>query len=364
MIQTSKKIVVGLSGGIDSSVALLLLKKQGWLPVGVSLKYAVWQDPSNKLRENICFNSESFEIAQKVCRQLNVPYYFFDVSQEFKKEVIDYFIAELKRNRTPNPCLICNRFLKLKKLFVWAKKEGINYVATGHYARIKKDDKTKKYQLLAAKDKQKDQTYSLAFLTQKWLNRIVFPLGDRLKSEVYQLALKEGFDFFLKRKESQDFCFVAGGNSLNCFLTQVVGQKEGPIKNPQDQILGHHQGLHFYTLGQRKGIKLAGGPYFVVEKRARDNALIVSKNKKNLFSSEAILSPLHFISGHPPQIGRSLRVKIRSRHPAIKATLSLINQDKAKVIFQEPQRAVTPGQWAVFYRGSVCLGGGKIVGGG
>ena len=362
-----KQIVVGMSGGVDSSMALVLLKKQGWQPIGVSLKYAVWQDEKNLLRENICCSTQSFKIARDVCQKLKVPYYISDVSTEFKKQVIDYFIKELKNKRTPNPCIICNRYLKFEKLFAWAKEHNIQYVATGHYARLRKNPQTQKYELLRAKDKEKDQTYSLSFLPQKWLKNIVFPLGDYLKPEIYKIAKKYNFDVFLKQKESQDFCFVAG-KSMKCFLEKEIGTKTGLIKDKKGNILGKHQGLHFYTIGQRKGINLPSGPYFVAEMDKKDNILIVTKDNNKLCQKQVFVSPCHFTSGTSPQRKIQVQAKIRYRQELSRAVLFPVSKTKIKLVFDKPQRAVTPGQFAVFYlpvrqagQKDVCLGGGRII---
>lgn len=371
MSSDQKPIVVGMSGGVDSSLALVLLKEQDWQPIGVSLKYAVWQDKKNLLRENICCTAESFRIAKTVCKKLGVPYYIFDVAKEFKKEVIDYFLAELKNAKTPNPCIICNRYLKFKKLFEWAKKHKIKYVATGHYARISKNPQTRKYELSKARDQKKDQTYSLCLLPQKWLAHLVFPLGNHTKAEIYQMAKEKGFGIFLKRKQSQDFCFVSG-KSLHCFLKKELGEKPGLIKDSAGNILGKHPGLHFYTIGQRKGINLAGGPYFVVSLDIQNNVLLVSKKKEDLDQKTALLSPCHFIAGTPPRRKILVQAKVRSRHPEAPAKLEFVSKDKLKLVFTKPQKAITPGQFAVFYlpaKGerakagpqNICLGGGNIV---
>lgn len=360
MNHQGEKIVVGMSGGVDSSMALVLLKEQGWQPVGLSLKYAVWRDLRNLFRENVCCSSESFRIARKICQQLKVPHYTLDVSKDFKKEVIDYFIEELKHNRTPNPCIVCNRRLKFKKLFEWGRAQKIPYVATGHYARIGKNVSTSKYELVRAKDKWKDQTYSLCLLPQEWLGHTVFPLGGLTKKEVYQMAQGLGFEVFLKRKESQDFCFVSG-NCLNCFLEEKIGRKPGPIKDIRGRVLGEHSGLHFYTLGQRKGIELPHGPYYVQASEESQNALIVTKDKKDLLSFQAILAPIHFISGQSPKEEIRVAAKIRYHQAPAEAVLTPLATNKARLTFAEPQRAVTPGQFAVFYQNEVCLGGGRII---
>ena len=356
----NKQIVVGLSGGIDSSMALVLLKKQGWNPVGVSLKYNFWQDKKNILKENVCCSLKSFKIAQDVCQKLEVPYYISDVSEEFQKQVIDYFVKELKNKRTPNPCVVCNRCLKFKQLFKWAKEHNIQHVATGHYARIRKNSVTQKYELLRAKDLEKDQTYYLSFLPQKWLKNIVFPLGDYQKPEIYNIAKKQKFDVFLKQKESQDFCFVAG-KSMKYFLEIEIGKKQGLIKDEKGNILGKHQGLHFYTIGQRKGINLPNGPYFVLKIDKKKNILIVTKDEDKLCQKKVIVAHCHFTSGTPFQKKIQVQAKIRYYQKLAKATLFPVSKNTIKLVFDKPQRAITPGQIAVFYQKNVCLGAGKIT---
>jgi len=332
LTEKHKEIIVGMSGGVDSSMALVLLKAQGWQPIGVSLKYATWKNQNQCLEveppniENACCSAESFKIARNVCKKLNVPYYIVNVSKDFQKKVIDYFVLELKNFKTPNPCIVCNRYLKFQKLFEFAKKHKIKFIATGHYAKIKKNitteshnchlngwsprpqkilesdltlgdskQQTNKYELLTAKDTKKDQTYSLSFLPQKWLKHIIFPLGNYTKTEVYKMAEQNGFKIFLEKKQSQDFCFIAN-KSMKYFLEQEIGKKYGLIKDTKGNILGEHQGLHFYTIGQRKGIKLPGGPYFVAKIDILNNVLIVTKNEKELYHKEILLSPVHFIS--------------------------------------------------------------------
>ena len=356
----NKKIVVGISGGIDSSMSLVFLKKQGWDPIGLFLKLPIWKNKGNLLRENTKCTKKSLSNSKKICKKLKIPHYVFNVEKEFKKEVIGYFIKELRKNKTPNPCIVCNRYLKFKKLFEWAKKHKIQYVATGHYARIRKKEKIEEYELLRAKDRKKDQTYSLCFLPKKWLKNIVFPLGEYKKEEIYKMAKKMGFDFLLKRKQSQDFCFVSG-KSLNNFLAKEIGENPGPIKDTQGKILGRHQGLHFYTIGQRKGINLPGGPYFVESFDIGHNILIVTKNKKELLEKAVFLSPIHFIGSKPLKKEIRIKAKIRYQQPLAKAMLYLITNKKAKLAFDRPQRSITPGQFAVFYQGEICLGAGVIA---
>ncbi|MCG2685783.1 tRNA 2-thiouridine(34) synthase MnmA [Candidatus Parcubacteria bacterium] len=357
---SGRKIVVGLSGGVDSSVSLVLLKKQGWDPIGVSLKLPTWQDPRNLLRENVCCTPESLNIARTICQKLKVPYHIFDVQNDFQREVIEYFVAESKDHKTPNPCIICNRRLKFQKLFEFAKRVGAEDVATGHYARTRKNEKTGRYELLTAKDRDKDQTYALCFLPQEWLPHIIFPLGDYTKEEVYRLAKKEDFDFFLKRPQSQDFCFVAG-QSLPDFLKEKVGTQSGDIVDTLGNILGKHQGLHFYTIGQRKRVGLSGGPYFVKSFDILKNRLIVTKNREEISQKEIALSPFNFISGELPKEAIKVMAQVRYHQPLAPATLFPPEADKVKLVFDEPRSVVTPGQFAVFYKGEVCLGGGRIL---
>ena len=364
MKSKNKKIIMGMSGGVDSSMSLVILKNQGWRPIGVCLKLPVWKNKKNLLRENICCTKESLNTVRNVCQKLKVPYHVVDVRADFKKKVIDYFILEFKKNKTPNPCIICNRYFKFANLFAFAKKNGIKYVATGHYARTRKfqapNSKLQTYQLLKAKDKTKDQTYSLCFLTQDQLKHIVFPLGNYTKKEVYEIAKKRGFDFFLKKKESQDFCFVAG-KSFPAFLKEKVGQRPGKIVDSKGKVLGKHQGQNFYTIGQRKGLRIADGPWFVKDFEIDKNILIISKKPEEITKKNVILSPFNFISSVLPKKKLKVMAKIRYRQPEKPAILYPQKAGKLKLIFDQPQKAVTPGQFAVFYKNKACLGGGIIL---
>jgi tRNA-specific 2-thiouridylase len=291
---------------------------------------------------------------------------------------------------------VCNRQLKFSKLFEFAKKQGIKYVATGHYARLRPagfcgqvrrsigEGKPRlpkqKYQLLRPKDKSKDQTYFLSFLPQKWLSRIIFPLGDYTKKEVYQIAKENGLPFFNQKEQSQDFCFVAG-KSLPCFLEKKIGQKPGKIIDAKGQVIGKHQGLHFYTIGQRKGLNIPGGPYFVASLDRKRNLLIVARNRKEVAKKEVILGPFNFISGQPPKRKIIVRAKTRYNQPASKAILYppkkgkppdlFRSGGKLKIVFDKAQFAITPGQFSVFYlptkvggtktgQKDICLGAGVI----
>lgn len=364
-----KKVVVGLSGGVDSSVALFVLKKQGFFPIGLTLHLPVWENSKNLMRENICCKAESIRWVKKLCLKLEVPYFVLDCQKEFKKSVVDYFVKEYKKGRTPNPCMICNKYLRFPKFFEFAKKMKADFVATGHYARIispprclpaKGGAPPPRRCLLRAKDKKKDQSYFLALLSQKELGHLIFPLGNYTKKEVYLIAKKEGFERAVQRPESQDFCYVTG-RSKNFFLEEEIGQRPGPILDKQGKILGNHQGLHFYTFGQRKGLKLAGGPFYVLRLDVQKNALIVSRNKKDLYQKKVVMDSWNFISGEPPKKPMKVMAKTRYRQFLAEATLFPPVKNRLVLVFDRPQFAITLGQYAAFYQNEVCLGAGTIA---
>lgn len=359
-MEQKRKIVVGMSGGIDSAISLILLKEQGWDPIGVSLKLPVWKNKKNLLRENICCTNESLQSARKICQKIGARHYVLDCQKEFKKEVIRYFVSELQAGRTPNPCVICNPNFKFKQLFAFAKKMGIKYVATGHYAKIKFNKGSKKYQLLCGKDKNKDQTYTLSFLPNKWLKYIVFPLGDYYKKEVFSLAKQKGLNELVKKPQSQDFCFVAQ-KSLVEFVKKELKPKAGSIVNEKGETIGKHEGLALYTIGQRQGLGLAGGPYYVKEKNTKNNNLVVTKKEKELNSYYLWVSPFNFVSISTPRKKITAKVKTRYSQKPVKAVIYPPKEKKIKIKLKKPLQAVTPGQFAVFYDRDICLGGGRII---
>lgn len=358
-MRNNKKVIVGISGGIDSSIALILLKKQGFDPIGVSLKFSIWKDKKNLLKENICCSEKSFEIAKRICKKFKIPYFIISAEREFKRKVINYFISEIRKGKTPNPCIICNEKVKFQKLLEIAKKFKANFIATGHYARIRFNEEDKKYLLLRGRDKKKDQSYYLCFLNQRILKHIIFPLGNLKKEEVKKIAKElEIKDFFTK--ESQDLCFVAK-KSLPYFIEKYIGKKPGKIINEKGEFLGEHNGLHLFTLGQRKRLKIPGGPYYVIGFDRKKNFLIVSKNKKKLYKKETHLSPFHFISGKAPKKKIEILCKTRKTQLLKKAILFPPRRNKIKILFKRSCFSPTPGQFAVFYKGDICLGGGIII---
>lgn len=363
MVLTDQKVVLGMSGGVDSSVSLYLLKRTGFDVTGVSLKYDVWK---NCKRENVCCSQESFDNAARVCKHFGVRHEIIDVSREFNDKVIGYYKSELGKDRTPSPCVFCNPQVKFKELAKFADKIDAQYIATGHYARLRRA-KTKgqsaenkaKFELLKAKDTAKDQTYSLCFLTQKELSRTIFPLGSFTKDEVYQIAMgMKELSFYQKVKQSQDFCFL-GKKDQKKFIEEEIRPEKGEIVNEKGEVLGHHDGLSFYTIGQRKSIGLAGGPYFVLSKDAKTNRLVVSSDEKLVYAKEVWLNPINIISDLSLDAPLKVSSKPRSSAELSPATISPRNGGLT-LKFQKPQFALTPGQVAVFYLKDVCIGGGVI----
>ena len=353
-----KKIVVGMSGGVDSSMTLILLKKLGWQPIGVSLKLPHWKDKSNALNENVCCTDESFEIAKHVCKKLDVQYHIYDARNDFKKKVIGYFIQDLKENKTPNPCVICNRELKFTKLFEWAKAHNINYVATGHYARIEQDKKTGEYQLLKAVDLTKDQSYGLSFLKREWLKNIILPLGIYTKKQIYELAQSEGFPLFLKRKQSQDLCFVSK-KALPIFIEKEVGENPGDAVDTQGNIIGRHRGLHFYTIGQKRRLFLKG-EYYVKGFNNEKNQLIVTLNVDEINRKEIDLKPYNFVSIKEPDKKIKVSAKVGYGMEYSDAVIHPPENGILKIVFKEDKPFVRAGQFCVFYKKDICLGAGII----
>jgi len=299
---------------------------------------------------------------------LKIPFYVFNFEKEFKKRIVDYFLKEHKAGRTPNPCVVCNREIKFGLLLEKALKLDADYVATGHYARknlskavFKKETavpKIKTVRLLRAKDKEKDQSYFLWTLNQKQLRRILFPIGDLTRKEVKNLAKKFKLPV-LKAKKSVEICFIQ--TTINDFLKRYLKEKSGRIITKKGKIAGEHQGLWFYTIGQRKGIKLPGGPYFVLDKDFKKNLLIVTKNEKDLFKKELVCKKVNWISGKKPKLPLKVMAKIRYRHQPAEAIIT--KNPKSKVYslkFKVAQRAITPGQSVVFYCSQELLGGGII----
>lgn len=387
-----KKVVVAMSGGVDSSVAAALLKK-GFYPelgrrvdvIGVFMKFWFPTTSGGKLveDENKCCSSEAEKRARKVAKVLEIPFYVFNFEKEFKKRIVDYFLKEYKKGKTPNPCVVCNKEIKFGLLLEKALALDADFVATGHYARLRREfpiskSKFLNTKLLRARDKEKDQSYFLWKLDQKQLGRILFPVGDYKRNEVEKMAKKFRLPVLSARK-SVEICFIPKttdpvrgqrdlvetqrkqtSNGVKDFLKKYLKEKPGKIRNTAGKILGEHKGLWFYTIGQRKGIKLSGGPYYVISKDFKKNLLVVSKNKKDLAKKELTAKNINWISGKVPRLPLKIKAKIRYRHEPVPATLYKLRTKNYKLIFDKPQRAITPGQSVVFYKGDELLGGGVI----
>jgi len=360
-IKKDSKIVVAMSGGVDSSVVAAILKKKGYQVTGVYLQF--WTDPKTdkKMAENKCCSRESMERAQRIARKLQIPVCVLDVGEKFKEKVVDYFLDEHKEAKTPNPCIECNKNIKFGALLNWAKSMGADFIATGHYAQMKQ--KKGIYELHKSKDKEKDQSYFLYKLTQDQLKHVLFPIGHYTKKKVRKLAKKYGVVEAEKSKESQGVCFFPEKEPSE-FLKRHLNQKHfkpGPIKTVEGGIIGEHEGLPLYTIGQRKGIKIGGtkNPLYVVGIDPKANTLIVGDNK-HTFKKTLQIKDLVFQAGKPKKEKICVAAKIRHRFPDSSAILE-INGEKGTLTFKKEQRAVTKGQSAVFYKGSKILGGGEIV---
>lgn len=347
-----------MSGGVDSSVSLMLLKKAGYEVSGVSLKFDTWKCSR---RENVCCSEQSFCLAKKIAASYGVNHRIIDARSLFSKEVIGYFKEELKNNRTPSPCVFCNPKVKFLSLLKYADEIGAEFVATGHYAQVEESEIFSKKQVVLkrGRDKEKDQSYSLSFLTQKELKRIIFPLGELTKREVYEIAKQNKiFNVYKKIKQSQDFCFL-DAKDYSRFIDQQLRPSGGPIVDIQGRQIGSHHGLMQYTLGQRKGIGLAGGPFYVVAKKS-PNILVVSTHRQDTFKNKAILKPCNLIN-KPPKEQINILVKARSSEKLHRARLSIENEHLV-LHYKKPVSQLVPGQIAVFYKGDICLGAGVING--
>ncbi len=337
-----------MSGGVDSSVAAALLKKQGFDVLGVFMRF--WSESLKKgvtNKWNKCCSPQAEERARRVAEQLDIPFYVFDFRKEFKKKVVDYFLREYKAGCTPNPCVVCNKDIKFGLLLKKALDVEADFVATGHYVRLEKG------KLLKAKDKDKDQSYFLWQLSQKELSRCLFPLGEYTKKEVRELAKKFKLPVS-SLAESQEVCFVH--TNLADFLKKYIPQKSGQIINRRGDVLGRHKGLASYTIGQRRGMNLPGGPWWVLRKDLKRNVLVVTKKERDLMQKELTFVKANWISGFPPRLPAEVEAKIRYQS---KLAPAVINK-KGRVVFKKAQRAVTPGQSIVFYRGQELIGGGII----
>ena len=349
-------VVIGMSGGVDSSVAALLLKQQGYKVIGIFMKN--W-DEKDEYGE--CTATKDSEDARKVCESLDIPFYTVNFVQKYWDNVFSYFIDELKKGRTPNPDVLCNKEIKFKAFLDYAMKLGADYIATGHYVRV--DYKDGRYRLLKGIDSNKDQSYFLSMLGQEQLKKALFPLGGMDKKEVKEIAIKAGFGTAFK-KESTGICFI-GERNFKTFLKNYLPAQPGDIVTLTGEIVGQHEGLMYYTIGQRKGLGIGGKgngeAWFVVHKDLKKNVLyVVQGESKELYSKSITVTDLHWINGIRPKGEFKCMAKLRYRQPDQGVTVHITSDSTCEVIFDQLERAVTPGQFAVFYDGDECLGAGII----
>jgi len=354
-----KRVVVGMSGGVDSSVAAYLLKEQGYEVQCVFMKN--WEDDDD---EFYCSSEEDFGDAVQVCDVLELPLHSVNFSTEYRENVFKYFLEEYKSGRTPNPDVLCNKEIKFKFFMDYALKLGAEKIATGHYANIEK--KNNYYHLLKGMDGNKDQSYFLYLLGQKELSKTLFPISEMTKFEVRDLAKKMNLPNSDK-KDSTGICFI-GERDFKSFLQQYLPARPGDIVIPDGKIVGRHDGLMYYTLGQRKGIGVGGGygkteePWYVIEKDLENNNLVIGQghNHPGLYSKYITAGQLHWISETPKNFPYKCTAKIRYRQKDQFCTINSTENGLAIVTFTEQQFAPTPGQSVVFYNGEQCLGGGII----
>ena len=356
-----KRVVVAMSGGVDSSVAAALLKERGYEVTGITMNlFSLPKEICQEESLRSCCGWRAFEDAQRVAMVLKIPHFVADFKDSFEKKVIADFCEEYRKGRTPNPCIRCNQYIKFEALVRRAKKLNADYIATGHHARIEYDSARGKYFLKKGKDKEKDQSYFLYPLTQELLSLILMPVGEMTKAEVRKAAHDFGLPV-AEKPESQEICFVPDKDYAQ-FLKDRISEvsNPGPIVDSNHRLLGQHQGIIHYTVGQRKGMGVAAAhPLYVLSIDVKKNEIVVGPNEE-LYRSRLMASQVRFISGEALTRLLTVKAKIRYRHSESKAVITPAGSGQVRVEFEKPQRALTPGQSVVFYDGDIVLGGGII----
>ncbi len=354
---SSTRVVVGMSGGVDSSVTALLLKEQGYDVIGIFMKN--WDDTDEF---GVCTADEDAEDVRRVCAQIGIPNYTVNFEKEYYNKVFAYFLDEYKKGRTPNPDVMCNREIKFGEFLQKALDLGADYIATGHYARV--DHKDGEFRLLRGVDTNKDQSYFLNALNQYQLSKAMFPIGHLPKPEVRKIAEKHGLAT-AKKKDSTGVCFI-GERNFKEFLSSYLPAKPGLMKTWEGEVKGKHDGLMYYTLGQRQGLGIGGSgsgePWFVADKDLEQNVLYVVQggDHPSLFSKGLRATDLHWVSDRPKSSILKCSAKFRYRQADQGVTVHILDNHICDIVFDEPQKAITPGQAVVFYDDELCLGGAII----
>ena len=357
MKKSKKTVVVAMSGGVDSSVAALLLHNEGYNVIGVTMRLFPQSEETNYSLNKSCCSLDDVEDARSVCRQINAKHYYLNFEKEFNEHVIDYFISEYQKGRTPFPCLACNDRLKFDFLLKRAEFMKADYIATGHYASIIENNN--EYKLIKGVDETKDQSYVLFNLTQSIMNKLKLPVGIFPKNEIRKIAEDHNL-INAKKPDSQDICFIPDGDYKK-FINNKIDQNEGIIVDSQGNKLGDHSGIHNFTIGQRKGIGIEtkGKPIFVTKIYPSKNIVEVGPSNE-LMQRKAYISKVNIISKEDKITNKEIFAKIRYKSTPAKGRLTLKNDGNAVFIFDEPQRAITPGQALVFYNDNEVIGGGFI----
>lgn len=353
------KVLIAMSGGVDSSVAAFLMKEQGCECIGATMKLFHNEDIGVS-RTKTCCSLEDVEDARLVALRLGIPYYVFNFSDDFKGQVIDRFISSYERGATPNPCIDCNRYLKFERLYERARILGCDAIVTGHYARIEQENG--RWLLKKSLDESKDQSYVLYSLTQDQLAHTRLPLGAMHKSETRRIAEEQGF-YNADKPDSQDICFVPDGDYAKIIELRTGKKAEpGNFIDKDGHILGRHSGIIRYTIGQHRGLGLSlSQKYFVCEIRPEDNTVVLGASE-DLFHRGVKVRDMHWIAGSAPGESFRCKAKLRYRHPEQPVSVTVLDNGEVRLLFDEPQRAPTPGQYAVLYDGDIVLGGGVIAG--